>query len=262
MLSQIAAKKRERVHAAKAKLPLTELKQRLQESRPLRPFVEGLQQAGISVIAEVKKASPSKGSFNLNMAVDALALQYEAGGARAVSVLTEEDFFLGCADDLTRVRQAIRLPVLRKDFVLDEYQLYESRLLQADAVLLIAGFLSEAQLGEYLAICEELGLEALVEAHNAYEVSVALAAGAAIVGINNRNLKTFQTDVNHTLTLAGLITPGVLLVSESGIRSAEDVEKLAAAGTGAILVGETLVRAKDPAAKIRELIGGALHGKN
>jgi indole-3-glycerol phosphate synthase len=256
MLSQIAAKKKERVEEAKKRLPLTEIKHKLSSAGPLRPFREALLQTGMGLIAEVKKASPSKGSFALTESVDILAQQYEQGGAHAISVLTEEDFFCGSNDDLIIVRRAVTLPVLRKDFVLDPYQLYESRLLCADAVLLIAGFLSADQLIEYLEICQELGLSALVEAHNALEITLALQAGANIIGINNRNLNTFVTDVNHTVALAGRVPEDVVLVSESGIKTAVDVRKLSNAGANAILVGETLVLAKNSEEIIKELMGG------
>jgi len=256
MLAQIAAEKRARIEELKKERPLAELKERLSGAEPLRPFAEELERMGISIIAEVKKASPSRGDFGPEFPVDELAARYEAGGARAVSVLTEEIFFKGCTGDLKAVRQAVHLPVLRKDFLLDSYQLYESRLLPADAVLLIAGLLPEKTLKEYLEISEELSLAAVVETHEAEEVAMALRAGAKIIGINNRDLRTFRTDVRQTVRLARLVPPEVILVSESGIRCAEDVLLLAAAGVDAILVGEALVLAADPARKIRELLGG------
>lgn len=262
MLSQIAAKKKERVEAARTRLPLKELKRQIPDAGPLRPFRKALNMPGMSVIAEVKKASPSKGDFQLTIPVDELASRYQAGCARAISVLTEEDFFKGSISDLLQVRQSVALPVLRKDFVLDEYQLYESRLHCADAVLLIAGFLGRHQIQEYLEISAELGLAVLVEAHNEAEVEMALRSGAAILGINNRDLKTFQTDVNHTVKLAQLVPDDVILVSESGIRSAEDVKMLAEAGADAILVGETLVCSADPAQMLKKLTGGCANDEN
>jgi indole-3-glycerol phosphate synthase len=258
MLERIAAEKRARIGVLKRERPLAELKELLSGAEPVRPFAEALVKPGISVIAEVKKASPSRGDFNLETPVEELAARYGAGGARAVSVLTEEAFFKGSSADLQAVRRAVDLPVLRKDFIIDAYQLYESRVLPADAVLLIAGLLPEKTLKRYLEICGELGLAAVVEVHEAGEVAAALRAGAKILGINNRDLRTFRTDVRHTLHLAGLVPEGIILVSESGISRAEDVRKLAGAGVDAVLVGEALVLAADPAAKIRELLGGSV----
>lgn len=257
MLSQIAAEKNKRVTEAKARLPLSEIKEIIREAEPLRPFEKALSGPGISVIAEVKKASPSKGDFQLAMPVGELAACYRAGGADAISVLTEEDFFKGSPADLTAVRQAVGLPVLRKDFLLDAYQLYESRMLCADAVLLIAGFLTEGRLREYLEICGELGMAALVEAHSAAEITMALRAGARILGINNRDLQTFRTDIQTTVKLTGMVPDNILLVSESGIKTRADVVLLEAAGADAILVGETLVRAEDPASVIQKLKRGS-----
>ncbi len=256
MLAKIVVEKRERLEAVKKSLPLSVIKEGITTRESLRPFQESLQQTGVSVIAEIKKASPSKGNFGLSKPVEVLARQYEKGGARAISVLTEELFFSGSSEDLRAVREAVKLPVLRKDFVIDAYQIYESSYISADAVLLIAGLLSVAQLAEYLAICRELGMSALVEAHDANEIKDALAAGAKILGINNRDLKTFKTDVNHTSKLAGLVPDDVVLVSESGISNASDVKKLAAAGADAVLVGEALVHSLDPVQKIKELTGG------
>ncbi|MCW3490773.1 indole-3-glycerol phosphate synthase TrpC [Dethiobacter alkaliphilus] len=255
MLLQIAAKKRLRVDEARKKVPLSEIEKRLEQAEAPRSFYQALFMPGMSVIAEVKKASPSKGDFGLTLTVEELARAYEVGGARAISVLTEEDFFKGSATDLLKVKSAVTLPVLRKDFIIDSYQLYESRALGADAVLLIAGFLPEKELSAYLQICDELDLAAVVETHSADEIQMALTAGARIVGINNRNLQNFTTDVNHTLQLAPQIPDNVLLVSESGIESAVDVHLLGAAGADAVLVGETLVRSANPAVKIKELTG-------
>ncbi|MBT9168224.1 MAG: Indole-3-glycerol phosphate synthase [Syntrophomonadaceae bacterium] len=259
MLSQIVAKKKVRVAAASASLSLRELKIRLADAKPLRPFGESLAQPGISLIGEVKKASPSIG---LSVAVKVLAKQYEKGGAHAISVLTEEDYFLGSVADLQAVRDAVDLPVLRKDFVLTEYQLYESCYLNADAVLLIARLLSRSQLQEYLCICRELKLGVLVEAHNSREIDFALLAGAKIVGINNRDLATFKIDLGLTVSLAEMIPEDVILVSESGIETAAEVAMLKAAKVDAILVGETLVRSHDAVAKIRELLAGEKDDQN
>jgi len=254
VLSQIAAKKKARIAEAKIKVPLAAIKERLPDAEAPRPFNEALLIPGISVIAEVKKASPSKGDFNLMFPVDELAQHYEKGGARAISVLTEEDFFRGSAADLIQVRRVVRLPVLRKDFIIDSYQLYESRIMGADAVLLITGLLEEKEVTAFLDLCNELGLAALVETHSEVEIKTALRAGAKIVGINNRNLQTFTTDVSHTIQLASLVPDELLLISESGIHTARDVDLLAAAGVDAMLVGESLICHCDPAKKIQELV--------
>ncbi len=256
MLSQIVAKKKARLAKAKISAPLAVIKERVAETESARPFHEALLAPGVSIIAEVKRASPSKGNFGLLLPVDELALRYEAGGARTISVLTEEDFFMGSAADLLLVKRAVSLPVLRKDFVIDSYQLYESRAIGADAVLLIAGLLGEKELTAFLKICAGLGLAALVETHSVDEIKMALRAGARVVGINNRNLQTFTTDLNHTLQLAPFIPDDILLVSESGIHSADDVRLLSAAGADAVLVGESLVRSGDPAEKTAELVRG------
>jgi len=255
MLDRIALKKKKRVEEAKARLPQPELIERIKEAGPLRAFAEALFTPGISVIAEVKRRSPSSGDFKLRFAPPDLAARYLAGGAEALSVLTEEDFFQGGSEDLTAVREAAGLPVLRKDFIIDLYQLYESRLLCADAILLIAALLTQEDLKMYLAVCDELGMAALVEVHRAAEITKALRAGARMIGINNRDLRTFRTDINNTIQRAGMVPDEILLVSASGIRTRDDVRKLEAAGADAILVGETLARASDPAGTIRILKG-------
>jgi len=255
MLAQIVADKKLRLAEDKRKLPLMALREKLPSAPALRQFAGALDAPGISLIAEIKKASPSRGSLGMTVPAAELAAHYEEGGARAISVLTEEDHFQGSLADLIAVRRAVRLPVLRKDFIIDEWQLYETRLLPADAVLLIAGLLPEATLAEFLKICDRLGLAALVEIHSAEEVRCALRVGAKIIGINNRDLQSFKTDIRHTERLASLVSDNVLLVSESGIMTADDVRLAAAAGADAVLVGEALVRAADPSGKIRNLLG-------
>lgn len=256
MLAQIVADKKRRVAAAKQQLPIPALRKKLAAAPPLRPFAAALSAPGLSMIAEVKRASPSQGDFGLATTVGELAAGYRRGGARAVSVLTEEDHFRGSVADLLAVRQAVDLPVLRKDFIIDRWQLFETRLLPADAVLLIAALLPGTLLAEFLRACEFLGLEALVETHSAEEVQHALSAGAKIIGVNNRNLETFAIDPELTGRLAGLIPPGVLLVSESGLLTAADVGRAAAAGAKAVLVGEALVRAADSAEMVRTMLRG------
>ncbi len=258
MLAKIVADKKKKLANSKLQLPEAALREKLRDAGDIRPFKEALEKEGMAVIAEVKKASPSKGDFGLTVPVDELARCYQAGGASAISVLTEEDHFHGSVADLLSVRATVNLPVLRKDFIVDSYQLYESRVIGADAVLLIAGLLDEEKLCHYLGICRELGLAALVETHNGEDLAQAIKAGADIIGVNNRNLSTFKTDISHTINLASMVPNNVLLVSESGIFTSEDVNKLAEAGAHAVLVGESLVRSNDPEQKIRELLGGKL----
>jgi indole-3-glycerol phosphate synthase len=253
MLRQIVADKEKRLAEIKRKTPEEALRERIAHAGDLRPFKEALLGPEVSIIAEIKKASPTRGNFGLTRAVTEQALCYEAGGAAAVSVLTEEDHFLGSSGDLVQARSAVSLPVLRKDFIIDSYQLYESRLLCADAVLLIAGLLNTAVLRQMLSTCSALGLDAVVETRSAAEILRAMEAGAVIIGINNRDLATFVTDLVQTEKLARFVPGDVLLVSESGINTAQDMSRMAASGVNAVLVGEALVRASDPAQKIREL---------
>lgn len=256
MLTQIVADKKRNVAKGKRDLPLQALRERLATAPPLRPFAAALEAPGLSLIAEIKRASPSRGDFGLTIPVEELAVRYRRGGARAISVLTEEDHFQGSVADLLAVRRAVDLPVLRKDFIIDSWQLFETRLLPADAILLIAALLPGKLLAEFLELCQSLGLDALVETHSAEEVRRALFAGARIIGVNNRDLRTFEINLELTERLAGLIPPGVLLVSESGLVTAADVRRAAAAGAKAVLVGEALVRAADSADMARTMLGG------
>ncbi|MBT9171954.1 MAG: Indole-3-glycerol phosphate synthase [Syntrophomonadaceae bacterium] len=257
MLAGIVAAKKQSVAKAKREFPLQVLQGRLAAAPPPRPFAAALEAPGLSLIAEIKRASPSRGDFGLAIPVEELAVSYRRGGARAISVLTEEQYFYGSVADLLAVRRAVDLPVLRKDFIVDRWQLFETRLLPADAVLLIAALLPGKLLAEFLQLCQSLGLAALVETHNAEEVQHALSAGAKIIGVNNRNLHTFEIDPGLTGRMAGLIPAGVLLVSESGLVTAADVSRAAAAGAKAVLVGEALVRAADPVEAARILMGEA-----
>jgi len=209
--------------------------------------------ASVRLIAEVKKASPSRGVLSSGLDPVALATTYATHGAHAISVLTDEKYFQGSLEDLRRVRAAVDVPLLRKDFTIDEYQLWESRAAGADAVLLIVSVLEPARLAELLAAAKGLGLAALVECHTAAEIDQALTVGSRIIGINNRDLATFETRISTTLELLQLIPLGPIVVSESGFFTAADVHQVAAAGAHAILVGEGLVRARDIPAKIREL---------
>ena len=235
-------------------LPASELEQRLGPARRGRPFSEGLIDEGISLIAEMKRSSPSKGPIRPGASVSEVVRAYQEAGARAVSVLTESEFFGGSLDDLVEARAACDLPLLRKDFVVDEYQLLEARAAGADAILLIVSALSDLDLAALLGATRELGLEALVEAHDADEVARAVAAGAGIIGINNRDLRTFTVDRELAARLRPRVPDERVIVAESGIRDAGDVGRLRAAGIDAILVGETLMRAPDPTAALRALL--------
>lgn len=256
MLSRIVAEKEKRLSIQKSSVPLAELKAMVKDAGPLRSFAAALQQPGVSLIAEIKFASPSKGNFGLTGSAAELAEKYSQGGADAISVLTETDFFHGRNQYVTDVRRQVALPVLRKDFIIDAYQLYESRLLCADAVLLIVRLLNKDTLIAFYELATELGMDVLVETHNEVELELALASGAKIIGINNRNLETFTTNIEQTLRLAPQIPPGVIKVSESGIHNSDDLSLVATAGVDAVLIGEALVTAVDPIRKIHELRKG------
>ncbi|MBA2390321.1 MAG: indole-3-glycerol phosphate synthase TrpC, partial [Geodermatophilaceae bacterium] len=220
-----------------------------------RDFGAALRRPGVSLIAECKKASPSRGVLRNGYDAAALAREYEVNGARAISVLTDIKFFQGRIEDLVAVRQAVTVPVLRKDFIFDPYQLIEARAAGADAVLLIAALLPGNTLRDLRLEAEALGMQALVEVHDEAEVEHALASGAAIVGVNNRDLRYFDVHFETTGRLRPLIPRDRILVSESGINTPADVRQLAEMGADAMLVGERLVRSKDAGARVRELVG-------
>jgi indole-3-glycerol phosphate synthase len=222
---------------------------------PTRDFVGALQGDGLSCIAEIKRRSPSKGDLDPGLQADLVAEDYATGGAACLSVLTDVDFFGGSVADLAAARQASGLPVLRKDFTVQEADVADARLMGADAVLLIVAALSDSELVACAALASVLGLAALVEVHDEEELARALATGAMLVGVNQRDLRTFQVDHERACALAASIPSGVVAVAESGIRDAADARRLAEAGFDAILVGETLVRAGDRPAKLRELVG-------
>ena len=256
ILDQLADYARQRVEEAKRQTPLAERKrQALALPKGDFRFEKALAKPGLSFICECKKASPSKGLIAPDFPYLQIAKEYEAAGADAISVLTEPKWFLGSDTYLKEIASAVSTPCLRKDFTVDDYMIYEAKLLGASAVLLICAILDDAQLREYLAICEDLGLSALVEAHDDAEVDRALAAGARILGVNNRNLKTFTVDTENSSRLRARIPRDVIFVSESGVKTAEDVAGLAAIGADAVLIGETLMRAPDKTAKLRELKG-------
>lgn len=258
VLDSIVAQKREEIAAAKRRRSEAELERAAADAPPVRDFVAALRGAAdVGLIAEIKKASPSAGLIRDDFDPVEIAKVYEAHGASCLSVLTDEQFFQGHLDYLTAVRRAVGCPVLRKDFVLDAYQVLEARAAGADAVLLIAECLDDADLRRLYDGITSLGMTALVELYEPANLDRVLALGPPLVGVNNRNLKTFVTDLKHTVHLAAKMPPGVLLVSESGIRTREDVQRLKAAGCGAILVGETLMRSPDIGKMVDELLGKA-----
>lgn len=256
ILDQLADYARQRVETAKQTVPLAEIKQQaLALPKGDFRFEKALEKPGLSFICECKKASPSKGLIAADFPYLQIAKEYEAAGADAISVLTEPKWFLGSDRYLKEIASAVSTPCLRKDFTVDDYMIYEAKLLGASAVLLLCAILDDAQLREYLALCDGLGLSALVEAHDEAEVDRALNAGARILGVNNRDLKNFTVDTENSRRLRARIPEDVLFVSESGVRTAEDVARLAAIGADAVLIGETLMRARDKTAKLRELKG-------
>ncbi len=258
ILERIVADKRDEIARRRVEIPRASLERACAALRPCLDFEGALRPTpgGVRLIAEVKRASPSRGTLAADLDPVALATAYARGGADAISMLTDVKYFRGSLDDLRAVRGAVPAPLLRKDFTLDEYQLWESRAAGADAVLLIVAILDAPLLRDLLASAKGLGLAALVECHTPAEVDAALAVGSRLVGINNRDLATFETRIETTLELLPAIPPGPIVVSESGFFTGADVRRVVAAGAHAVLVGEGLVRAPDVGAKIRELKGG------
>lgn len=258
ILDKIVRHKTEEVDIARRSMPLTRLMAAAERREDRRPFRRRLAQpgpAGVNVIAEIKRASPSKGIIRADLDPAAYARRYAAAGAAALSVLTDAAFFQGSFDDFRRARAAAALPVLRKDFVISEYQIYESAALGADAVLLIVRILSPAQLSDLLALCSRLELDALVEVHSESELQVALDAGALLVGINNRDLDTFRTEIATCIRLAGRLAEGQIAVAESGIHGREDIAQIRKAGIFNFLIGESLVRAENTEGFLKTLLG-------
>ena len=256
ILEQLAAYARTRVEQAKAVRPLADVKAAaLAQPKGDFAFEKALAQPSVRFICECKRASPSKGLIAPVFPYLDIAKEYAAAGADAISVLTEPKWFLGSDEYLQQIAAAVPVPCLRKDFTVDEYMIYEAKLLGASAVLLICSLLDTETLHQYLGICDVLGLSALVEAHDEQEIASAAAAGARVIGVNNRNLKNFTVDVTNSLALRQKAPPGVLFVAESGITSPSDVSALRAAGVDAVLVGEALMRAPDKAAALAALRG-------
>ena len=256
VLKNIVARKIERVGDAQCRLTLGEIKKRLADLERPRDFKAVLKRGPgpIKLIAEIKKASPSKGLIRSNFDPLQIASAYETNPVSAISILTEEDFFQGHLSYLRRVRQVTSKPLLRKDFIIDEYQLYESRFYGADAVLLIAAILDKRRAGEYVKLASELGLSVLFEVHNEEDLDKAFYVDADIIGINNRDLNTLAVDLRTTLRLKSVIPPGKIIVSESGIRTRQDVVTLQDNGIDAMLIGTSFMEAPDIGEKIKELL--------
>jgi indole-3-glycerol phosphate synthase len=255
MLEKMVAAKREEAACLKRKTPLSEWRKMTGGLPPARNFRLALSGRDCRIIAEVKRRSPSKGLLCRDFDPARIARVYQQSGAAAVSVLTDREFFAGDKEYLIDIKGKVNLPLLRKDFIVDVCQIYETRLLGADAVLLIAAILEAEQLADYLAAAQDLGMSALVEVHDRQDLDKTLAAGAGLIGINNRNLKTFATDIRTSLDLMAAIPEDRIVVSESGIRTREQIETLMAAGIHAFLIGETLMQAEDRGEKLRELRG-------
>jgi indole-3-glycerol phosphate synthase len=259
-LTEIIATRKQRVALDKSNVPRFAIERAAHQTRA-QATANALRNAlstgtGVKIIAEFKRRSPSKGAINAGADPQAVARQYEKGGAAAMSVLTEPDYFDGSLDDLRDVRKATQLPLLRKDFIVDEYQVYESAAAAADALLLIVATLNDSELRSLRELAENnLGMDALVEVHTADEMRRAIECGATLIGVNNRNLATFEVSLDTSTELAAQAESETILISESGIETAEDIRRLRAAGYRGFLIGETLMRAEDPAALIAELTG-------
>ncbi len=253
ILDTIVAHKKNEVADRKARFPSPLADATARETRPFRQALKSLSR--MTIIAEYKRASPSKGVIRTDLEPVDVACEYETHGASAISVLTDEEFFQGMAEYLTSVRAAVRVPILRKDFTIDEYQIDETFAMGADAILLIAAILSDDQLLTFQRASRKLGLACLVEVHNPEELERSLAAGADIIGVNNRDLRDFSVDINTSISLRRHIPDAVVTVSESGIHTREDILELRDAGFDAVLVGESLMRAQDIGYQLRMLTG-------
>ena len=263
ILSEIAEKTKERIDLEKERLTLAKLRETAEDLRREETlkglgepaFKRALATPGMSFICEVKKASPSKGLIAEDFPFAEIAKEYEKAGASAVSVLTEPYYFKGSDAFLKEIRRNVAIPLLRKDFTVDPYMIYQAKVMGADAVLLICSLLCQTELAEYRSLASELGLAALMEAHDVEEISMALSAGAEIIGVNNRNLKDFTVDVGNSVRLRQLVPPEVIFVSESGMKTREDIARLEEAGVNAVLIGETLMRSADKKGMLEELAG-------
>jgi indole-3-glycerol phosphate synthase len=256
ILRRILAHKREELAARRYEMPLVQARASASDAPAPRDFAAALRADDVRIIAEIKRASPSEGAIREGeFDPAAIARQYADAGAAALSVLTDEEFFAGRLEYLTAAREACEVPVLRKDFIIDDYQLYEARAAGADAVLLIVAALDPTKLRDLLALTRSLGMAALVESHDEPELEIALESGAEVLGVNNRDLRTFEVDLGTTERLAEMVPDDRVLVAESGVHTREDIERLAAAGADAALVGTALMRAEDPGEALRGLVG-------
>ena len=257
ILDEIAAKTRIRIAEKKKQVPEKDLRERAYKLAidPTFSFQEALKKQGMSFVCEVKKASPSKGVIVQDFPYIRIAQEYEQAGASALSVLTEPYYFKGRDIFLKEISQKVQIPILRKDFTVDPYMLYEAKVMGASAVLLICAILTDEELEEYIKIVKELGMSALVEAHTSGEVKKAVKSGAEIIGVNNRDLQTFQVDLRTSERLRNLVPEHILYVSESGIKTAEDIGRLKKNRTDGVLIGETLMRSSDKKKKLEELKG-------
>lgn len=260
ILDEIAAKTKIRIEQEKQRLSTIDAKKAALAMNPDTgfPFFKALKEGTLSYICEVKKASPSKGIIAEDFPYIQIAKDYQKAGASAISVLTEPYYFKGSDSYLTEISNNVSIPIIRKDFTVDEHQLYTAKLIGASAVLLICALLDTDTIKRYIEICRTLGLSALVEAHDEHEVESALKAGADIIGVNNRNLKDFTVDIGNCLRLRRLVPESCVFVAESGIKTADDITALRESGVDAVLIGETLMRAEDKTAALRELNGGVL----
>lgn len=256
ILEQLAEHTKERYEKRIGEKPLSLVKaQALAVQKGTFAFEKALSKNRLAFICEVKKASPSKGLISADFPYLAIARQYEAAGADCISCLTEPKWFLGSDEYLQEIAKTVQIPVLRKDFTVCDYQIYEAKLLGAGAVLLICALLSKRELEEYIDICDALGMSALVEAHDEKEIETAVRAGARVIGVNNRNLRDFSVDTANAARLRALVPPGILFVSESGVKTRSDIEKIEKSGANAVLIGETLMKSANIGEKLRELRG-------
>ncbi len=258
ILRKIVEDKKQEIALAKQKLPERALRDKCSKFRRQRPFLKTLEKpgpSGVNIIAEIKRASPSKGVICADLDPAALAKDYELGGAAALSVLTDQLHFKGSPEDLKIAREATMLPVLRKDFLISAYQIFESLVMQADAILLIVRLLEQEQLQDYLSLCDELEMDALVEIHSEDDLEKAGRAGARLIGINNRNLRSFETDIDTAIRMKSLLGPDQVAVAASGIQTRKDIEKIEGSGIWNFLIGESLVKSKNPKDFLRILQG-------
>ncbi|MDR1754642.1 MAG: indole-3-glycerol phosphate synthase TrpC [Eubacterium sp.] len=257
ILDEIAKRTGDRIASSKIRAPLSQIRDKAESLKKIGdfPFEKALKAKDISFICEIKKASPSKGVISEDFPYVQIAKDYEDAGASCISVLTEPYFFQGSDSYLIEIAKTTSIPILRKDFIVDEYMIYESKILGASAILLILAILEESRISEYLQIAHSLGLSALVETHDEREVESALNAGARVIGINNRNLKTFEVDINTSIRLRPLVPKQKIFVCESGIKTNEDIEKLREISADAVLIGETLMRSGEKKLELARLRG-------